>query len=58
MFNIYFCLRSTGRKLIVENILAISNGFGTVLSFTVKIFRTSDGLGLTLNIDFIPSQVF
>ena len=36
--------------------LAIAAGFVTVPLFTVKIFGTSDGLRLTLNIDFIPFQ--
>ena len=38
--------------------LAISTGFVTVLSFVFKIFGISDGLGLKLNADFIPFQVF
>ena len=38
--------------------LVISTGFVIVISFALKIFGISDGLGLTLNIDFIPFQVF
>ena len=38
--------------------LAISTGFVIVISFALKIFGMSDGLGLILNIDFIPLQAF
>ena len=57
MFNVYFSLRSNARKIIVKT-LAISIEFLIILSFVFKIFGISEELGLILNIDFIPFQVY
>ena len=57
IFNIYFTLRSNGRKIIVENISNL-NWVMIVLLFAFRIFGISDGLGLILNIDFIPLSIF
>ena len=57
IFSIRFSLRSNREKKLLKA-LRISTRFVIVLSFAVKIFGISDGVSLTLNIDFMTFEVF